>query len=123
MKKAMVLFQRHGSAWDAAKPVREQDLLYDINVALERNSARRKKEEKTRMLRASLELLNDRERELMSLVITGLLNKQIAGEMKLSEVTVKVYRHTLMKKLGAKSVPEPVRMANVLGVAPRGTVR
>jgi len=55
----------------------------------------------------------------MSLVITGMLNKQIAGEMKLSEVTVKVHRDKLMEKLGAKSLPELVRMVNVLGVAPR----
>ena len=105
------------------KPVREQDLLDAINVAFERDRTRRAKEEKARMLRRRFELLSDREREVMSLVITGMLNKQIAGEMKLSEMTVKVHRDKLMEKLGAKSLPELVRMANVLGVAPRGIER
>ena len=76
-----------------------------------------------RELRVRFESLSDREREVMSLVITGMLNKQIAGEMKLSEVTVKVHRHNLLKKLGAKSIPELIRMAKVLGVAPRGIER
>ena len=71
--------------------------------------------------------LSEREREVMSLVNTGLMNKQIAGEMSLSEVTVKVHRHKLMRKLGAKSVPELVKMAKALertacrATAPRNT--
>jgi len=59
----------------------------------------------------------------MSLVVTGMLNKQIVGERKLSEVTGKDHRDKLMEKLGAKSLPELVRMVNVLGVAPRGIER
>jgi FixJ family two-component response regulator len=101
------------------KPVREQDLLDAINVALGRDRARRENEDKVRQLKRRFESLSDREREAMSLVITGMRNKQIAGEMKLSEVTVKVHRHNLMKKLGAKSIPGLVRMADLLGVAPR----
>jgi len=69
------------------------------------------------------QLLSDCEREVMSLVVTGMLNKQIAGERKLSEVTGKDHRDKLMEKLGAKSLPELVRMVNVLGVAPRGIER
>ena len=101
------------------KPVREQDLLDAVNVALERDRAQTGAgREIARDLRARFELLSAREREVLSLVITGMLNKQIAGEMKLSEVTVKVHRHILMKKLGAKSLAELVRMASVLGVVP-----
>jgi RNA polymerase sigma factor (sigma-70 family) len=101
------------------KPVREQDLLDAINVALGRDRARRENEDKVRQLKRRFESLSDREREAMSLVITGMRNKQIASDMKLSEVTVKVHRHKIMKKLGVKSVPELVRMAEALGVAPR----
>ena len=103
------------------KPVREQDFLDAINIALERDRARRTKDDERRQLKSHFELLSDRERQVMSLVIAGLLNKQIAGEMKLSEVTVKVHRHNLMKKLGAKSVPELVRMADILGVRPQNS--
>ena len=73
----------------------------------------------TPQLLARFELLSPRECEVLSLVITGPLNKQIAAEMKLSEVTVKVHRASLMKKFGAKSVAELTKMANVLGVVPR----
>ena len=105
------------------KPLREQDFLDAIHVALGRDRARREKEGNLRQLKSRFESLSDREREVLSLVIAGLLNKQIAGEMKLSEVTVKVHRHNLMKKLGAKSVPGLVRMADLLGVTPRQTGR
>ena len=105
------------------KPVREQDLFDAISVAFERGRTRRANEEMARALSARFQLLSDCEREVMSLVITGMLNKQIAGEMKLSEVTVKVHHDKLMEKLGAKSLPELVRMVNVLGVAPRGIER
>jgi FixJ family two-component response regulator len=105
------------------KPLREQDFLDAIHVALGRDRARREKEGNLRQLKSRFEALSDREREVLSLVIAGLLNKQIAGEMKLSEVTVKVHRHNLMKKLGAKSVPGLVRMADLLGVTPRQTGR
>jgi RNA polymerase sigma factor (sigma-70 family) len=101
------------------KPVREQDLLDAINVALERDRARRENDDRLRQLKTRFQSLSDREREVLTLVIAGMLNKQIAGEMKLSEVTVKVHRHNLMKKLGAKSVPGLVRMADTLGVVPR----
>ena len=105
------------------KPLREQDFLDAIHVALARDRARREKEGNLRQLKSRFESLSDREREVLSLVIAGLLNKQIAGEMKLSEVTVKVHRHNLMKKLGAKSIPGLVRMADLLGVTPRQTGR
>ncbi|MBV8839951.1 MAG: response regulator transcription factor [Alphaproteobacteria bacterium] len=96
------------------KPVREQDLLDAVRTALDQDRTRREYERKRGALRAKFALLSDREREVMSFVIRGLLNKQIAGEMRLSEVTVKVHRHKLMRKLAAKSVPDLVRMAEVL---------
>ena len=101
------------------KPVREQTLLDAVRDALERDRVRREQAGKMRDLKARFESLVPREREVLSLVIAGLLNKQIAAEMKLSEVTVKVHRARLMKKFGAKSVADLTKMANVLGVAPR----
>ena len=103
------------------KPVREQALLDAVGIALERDRIRRERESKLDDLRARYELLSARERKVLQLVTAGLLNKQIGGEMKLSEVTVKVHRRNLMHTLGAKSLPDLVRMAGVLGVAPRGT--
>ena len=105
------------------KPVREQTLLDAVRVALERDRVRREQAEKLRDLKARFELLSPRECEVLSLVITGLMNKQIAAEMKLSEVTVKVHRSSLMKKLGAKSLPDLTKIASALGVVPRDIKR
>ena len=98
------------------KPVREQDLLDSIHVALERDTARREQERVLLELRTRYETLSPREREVMAMVTAGLLNKQTAGQIGLSEVTVKVHRHNMMKKLGAKSLPELVRIADMLGI-------
>lgn len=97
------------------KPVREQDLIDAVHVALERDRARRNLEDQLRDLKQSFATLSEREREVLMLVSAGMLNKQIAGAMKLSEVTVKVHRHNLMRKLGAKSVPDLVRITDTLG--------
>lgn len=98
------------------KPVREQDLLDAVHVALSRDASRRSEKEKLRDLRARYESLSPREREIMTLVCSGLMNKQVAAKMGISEVTVKVHRHNLIKKLGAKSLAELVRMADRLKV-------
>src|SRR4029077_8479230 len=98
------------------KPVREQDLLDAVRVALKRDRERRENDEKLRGLATKFESLSERERQVLSLVTTGMLNKQMAGQMNLSEVTVKVHRHNLMKKMGAKSLPELVKMAEVLRI-------
>ena len=103
------------------KPVREQALLDAVGIALERDRIRRERDSKLNDLRARYKSLSARERKVLQLVTAGLLNKQIGGEMKLSEVTVKIHRRNLMHTLGAKSLPDLVRMAGVLGVAPRGT--
>ena len=105
------------------KPVREQTLLDAVRVALERDRVRREQAEKLRDLQARYELLSPRECEVLSLVITGPLNKEMAAEMQVSEVTVKVHRGSLMKKLGAKSLPDLVKIAGALGVVPRSVKR
>jgi FixJ family two-component response regulator len=98
------------------KPVRDQDLLDAIRVALDRDRLRREKDDRSRELRTRFETLSERERTVLSLVTSGMLNKQMAGVMNLSEVTVKVHRHNLMKKLGAKSLPDLVKMAEALNI-------
>src|SRR4249919_1166135 len=96
------------------KPMREHDLLDAIRVALNRDSARRRENDTLRDLRTRYATLSLREREVMALVCSGLMNKQAAEKMGVSEVTVKVHRHNLMKKLGAKSLAELVRKADSL---------
>ena len=98
------------------KPVRDQDLLDAIRVALDRDRVRRERDDRLSELRARFEILSERERTVLSLVTSGMLNKQMAGVMNLSEVTVKVHRHNLMKKLGAKSLPDLVKMAEALQI-------
>ena len=109
-----VAAMKHGAVEFLTKPIREQDLLDAVRAALDRDRERREHEKRLADLKARFALLSDREREVMALVTRGLLNKQIAGQMHLSEVTVKVHRHKLMRKLSAKSVPDLVRMAEVL---------
>jgi len=99
-----------------AKPVREQDLLDAVRVALDRDLARREADAKTRDLRARYNALSMREKQVMSLVSAGMMNKQTAVEIGISEITVKVHRHNAMKKLGAQTLPDLVRMADLLEV-------
>ena len=98
------------------KPVREQDLLDAVRTALERDRARREQEESLQDIKARFESLSERERNVMAFVTAGKLNKQIAGEMNLSEVTIKVHRHNLMRKLAVRTVPDLVRIAETFGV-------
>jgi FixJ family two-component response regulator len=100
------------------KPVREQDLLDAVRVALDRDRTRREHEQSMQVLREKYDSLSDREREVMSLVVAGLMNKQAAAEIGISEVTLKVHRHNIMKKLHARSLAELVRMADGLGIPP-----
>jgi FixJ family two-component response regulator len=107
---------RAGAVAFLTKPLREQDLLDAIFEALERHRVRLDHEHELAELRGRFQLLSFREREIMPLITAGLLNKQIATQVGLSEITVKVHRHKLMAKLKAKSVPDLVRMADALGV-------
>jgi FixJ family two-component response regulator len=100
------------------KPVREQDLLDAVQVALDRDRSRRQHEQSMQVLRGKYYSLSDREREVMSLVVAGLMNKQAAAEIGISEVTLKVHRHNIMKKLHARSLADLVRMADSLGIPP-----
>jgi FixJ family two-component response regulator len=100
------------------KPFREQDILDAVQAALERDRLQRIQDQDLSELRARFETLTERERTVMTFVIAGLLNKQTAAQMRVSEVTVKVHRHRLMNKLGAKSLPDLVRMAEILRVDP-----
>jgi RNA polymerase sigma factor (sigma-70 family) len=101
------------------KPFREQDILDAVRVALERDRARHELQIQTQSLRTRYDALSDREQQVMRLVCAGLMNKQVAAEMGVSEVTVKVHRHNLMKKLDAGSLAELVRMADALRIPGR----
>ena len=98
------------------KPFRDQDLLDAIKVALERARSWIESEKAVSELRANFESLSPRETEVMARVTSGLLNKQIAGELGLSEVTVKVHRGNVMQKMGAKSLADLVKMADTLAI-------
>jgi FixJ family two-component response regulator len=98
------------------KPFRDQDLLDAVTRALERDRKRRKIEEDTRDLRARYLTLTAREQQVMALVTEGLLNKQIASRLEISQVTAKIHRGKVMRKLAAKSLADLVIMAETLGV-------
>jgi FixJ family two-component response regulator len=98
------------------KPFRDQELLDAIQVALERDRRRRQSQAEVAILLERLEALTPREREVLPLVVSGLLNKQAAAEIGTSEATIKVHRSQLMKKMGADSLPELVRMAEKIGI-------
>ena len=98
------------------KPFRDQDMLDAVRLALDRDRKRRDEEKAKADLKRKFEDLSPREQEIMALVTSGLMNKQIAGELQLSEVTVKVHRGHVMQKMGARMLPDLVRMADILGV-------
>jgi FixJ family two-component response regulator len=99
------------------KPLREQELLDAVYAGIEQDRARRQEAELIAELRTRYDSLTPREREIMHLVVTGSVNKQIAAQAGLSEVTVKVHRAHVMQKMRAKSLVHLVRMADSLGVA------
>ncbi|QRM34256.1 response regulator transcription factor [Microvirga sp. VF16] len=96
------------------KPFRDQDMLDAVAMALERDRQQRRAANQLSDLRACFETLTQREREVMSLVTAGLMNKQIAGELGISEITVKIHRGQVMRKMGARSLADLVKMAEVL---------
>jgi FixJ family two-component response regulator len=98
------------------KPFRDQEMLDAVQLAHEQDRRRRENEGSSFKLKSSFAKLTPREKEIVELVVKGLMNKQIAGELGVSEITVKVHRGSAMRKLGAKSLVELVQMAEVLGI-------
>jgi FixJ family two-component response regulator len=100
------------------KPFRDQDMLDAVVAAIERDRKGREVEKIAANLQALFETLTVREREVLALVASGLMNKQIAAEIGLAEITVKIHRGHTMKKMGARSLADLIRMAETLGIRP-----
>ena len=98
------------------KPFRDQDMLDAVVMAIERDRKRREIEKVVANLQILFETLTPREREILALVASGLMNKQIAAELGLAEITVKIHRGHIMKKIGARSLADLVRKAETLGI-------
>jgi FixJ family two-component response regulator len=107
---------KEGAVEFLAKPFRDQDLLDAIQHALEIDRAARQERSMVAEVRRRYESLTRREREVMRLVVSGLLNKQIAGQLGSSEVTVKMHRGQVMRKMKAQSLVQLVRMAEKIGI-------
>ena len=101
------------------KPFRDQDMIDAVQLALERDRERRAQEDSVAGLRARYDTLTPREQEVVVLVASGLMNKQIAARLGVSEITVKVHRGNVTRKLGAKSLADLVRMVDRLGMRER----
>jgi FixJ family two-component response regulator len=99
------------------KPFRDQDMLDAVTRALDLDRKRREGERAVSGLRARFESLTPREREVLTHVTSGLMNKQTAGLLKVSEITVKIHRGQVMKKMEARSLAELVKMAEMLGIS------
>ena len=101
-----------------AKPFRDQDMLDAVATAIAQDRERRVREHATFDLKAHFDTLTPREREVMGYVIAGLMNKQIAAKVGLSEISVKIHRANMLRKMAARSVADLVRMAEALGIPP-----
>jgi len=109
-----VVAMKTGAIDFVEKPLREGDILRAINEAIRIDHAQREAARRRAGLEARFATLSARERQVMALVTAGLLNKQVAGELGISEITVKAHRGAVMRKMGARSLPDLVRMADAL---------
>lgn len=100
------------------KPFRDQELLDAVVSAIDKDRKRREADKTVASLQALYETLSSREREVLAFVASGLMNKQIAAELGLAEITVKIYRGHIMKKMHAKSLADLIRMTEALGIRP-----
>jgi FixJ family two-component response regulator len=100
------------------KPFRDQELLDAVVGAIDKDRKRREADKTVANLQALYETLSSREREVLSFVAAGLMNKQIAAELDLAEITVKIYRGHIMKKMQARSLADLIRMTEALGIRP-----
>jgi FixJ family two-component response regulator len=98
------------------KPFREEELLRAVRFAIKKDAIQRDKLSVLSVLQTSFDSLTPREREVMAHIVSGLMNKQIAGKLNLSEITVKVHRASIMRKMQARSLAELVRQADALGI-------
>jgi FixJ family two-component response regulator len=98
------------------KPFRDQDMLDAVLMAIERDRKRRETSKIVDNLRIIYETLTPREREIMALVTSGLMNKQVAAELGLADITVKIHRGHVMRKMGARSLADLITMADTLGI-------
>lgn len=99
-----------------AKPFRDQDMLDAVAAAIERHRSDLREAEEANSLHRRFATLSPRERQVMTLVTAGKMNKQVAGDLELSEITVKIHRGAAMRKMGARTLADLVRMAQMLGL-------
>ena len=111
-----------GAADFLTKPFRQQEMLDAVTAAIERDRKRREDEKIVSNARALFETLTPREREILALVSAGLMNKQIAAEIGIAEITVKIHRAHIMKKMGTRSLADLVRITEMLGIRRRRAV-
>jgi FixJ family two-component response regulator len=111
-----VMAMKAGAVDFLSKPFRQQEMLDAVRVAIERDRKRRKDEKIVSDARALFVTLTPRERDVLSLVAAGLMNKQIAAEIGIAEITVKIHRGHIMKKMGTRSLADLVRFTEILGI-------
>jgi FixJ family two-component response regulator len=113
-----VAAMKSGAISFLAKPIAEAALVAAVDEALARGQERRRAQAERALLQNRYDSLTPREREILDLVVAGLMNKQIAGRLGISEITVKIHRGQVMRKMAAPSLPDLVRMAEGLGMKP-----